>query len=346
MSARSPRILSSSVRCWQARSRPQRKAGWSRPRRHGQFRGPAQAHADDAKIPLTWSETEHVKWKTALPGEGWSSPVVAGGPDLDDHGARRRQIPPRPVLQSSNGPARHRCRSIQKRGPTPKHDRNSYASPTPIIDGDRLYVHFGPMGTACLSTSDGRKIWENRELKIDHQNGPGGSPALYKEKLLIDCDGMDFQYGVALDKYTGKIAWKTERSAIPKLAQRPPDRRKAYGTPVILNVDGRPEALSTGAERLYSADPETGKELWSVDYPGTFPTRAPATGQRRQTRLRLHGFRPPGDLGHPARRRAGRCDSQPRGLEATRRSARSQSTPGGRRRSHLHDHRSAAFSRA
>jgi len=233
-----------------------------------QFRGPAQGHADDAKLPLTWSETEHVKWKTPLPGEGWSSPVVAGGQiwmtTALDGGKSLHAL----CCNLQTGQLVLDVEVFKNESPPPKHDRNSYASPTPIIDGDRLYVHFGPMGTACLSTRDGRKIWENRDLKIDTQNGPGGSPALYKDKLLIDCDGMDFQYGVALDKLTGKIVWKTDRSAIPKLSQRPPDRRKAYGTPVILNIAGRPQALSTGAERLYSTDPETGKELWSVDYPG------------------------------------------------------------------------------
>jgi len=233
-----------------------------------QFRGPAQGHADPANPPLTWSETEHVKWKTPLPGEGWSSPVVAAGQiwmtTALDGGKSLHAL----CCNLQTGQLVIDVEVFKNEAPPPKHDRNSYASPTPIIDGDRLYVHFGTMGTACLSTRDGRKLWENRDLKIDHQNGPGGSPALYHDKLLIDCDGMDFQYGVALDKFTGKIAWKTDRSAIPKLAQRPADRRKAYGTPVILNIDGRSQALSTGAERLYSSDPETGNELWSVDYPG------------------------------------------------------------------------------
>jgi outer membrane protein assembly factor BamB len=268
MSVRSPRIhllFSALLACALApgaQSAGMPEQAWT------QFRGPAQGHADEAKLPLTWSETEHVKWKTPLPGEGWSSPVVAGGQiwmttALDD-GRSLHAL----CCNLQTGELVINVEVFKNETPPPKHDRNSYASPTPIIDGDRLYVHFGPMGTACLSTRDGRKIWENRELKIDTQNGPGGSPALYKDKLLIDCDGMDFQYGVALDKLTGKIAWKTDRSAIPKLSQRPPDRRKAYGTPVILNIGGHPQALSTGAERLYSSDPETGKELWSVDYPG------------------------------------------------------------------------------
>ena len=236
--------------------------GWT------QFRGPAGGHTQVKDLPLTWSETEHVRWKTALPGEGWSSPVIAGKEawmtTAVDDGKSLRAL----CCDLETGRLLRDVEVFQNETVPPKHQRNSYASPTPIVDGDRLYVHFGAMGTACLSTKDGRKLWENRELKVDHQNGPGGSPALAKDKLLIACDGMDAQYEVALDKMTGKVLWKTARSAIPKLAQRPADMRKSYPTPVILPVDGRAQSLSTAAERLYAYDPETGKEQWFVDYPG------------------------------------------------------------------------------
>jgi outer membrane protein assembly factor BamB len=159
----------------------------------------------------------------------------------------------------------------------PKHKRNSYASPSPIIDGDRVYVHFGAMGTACLSTKDGRKLWENREFVVDHQNGPGGSPALYQDKLLLDFDGTDQQYEIALNKMTGQLAWKTERSGIEKLQTKPAEMRKAYPTPVVFQIDGRAQSLSTGAERLYAYDPATGRELWSVDYPGFSNVPLPIT---------------------------------------------------------------------
>ena len=233
-----------------------------------QFRGPAGGHAPSKDLPLTWSETEHVRWKTELPGEGWSSPVIAGKEiwmttALDD-GKSLRAL----CCDLETGRLLRNVEVFQNDTVPPKHKRNSYASPTPIVDGDRLYVHFGAMGTACLSVKDGRKLWENRDLKVDHQNGPGGSPALVNGRLLIACDGIDTQYEVALDKMTGKVVWKTERSAIPKLAQRPADMRKAYPTPVVLTVDGRAQSLSAAAERLYALDPETGRELWFVDYPG------------------------------------------------------------------------------
>ncbi len=152
----------------------------------------------------------------------------------------------------------------------PKHRRNSYASPTPVLAGGKVYVHFGTVGTACLDATTGRKLWENRELQVDHQNGPGGSPVLYKDKLLITCDGVDVQYEAALDATTGKVAWKSERSAMPDLLKLPADMRKAYGTPVIATLEGRPQSLTTASNRLYSYDPATGKELWFVDYPRGF----------------------------------------------------------------------------
>lgn len=242
-----------------------------------QFRGLAAGHTEVKDLPLTWSETEHVKWKTPLPGEGWSSPVVANGQiwmtSAVDEGASLHAL----CCDLQTGKLLMDVEVFKNTVVPPKHARNSYASPTPIVDGDRLYVNFGSMGTACLSTKDGHKLWENREYQVDHQNGPGGSPALFQDKLLIAFDGRDQQFEIALNKMTGKLAWKTERSAIGKLQAKPSDMRKSYPTPVIFQIDGQPQTLSTGAERLYSYDPNTGHELWSVDYPGFSNVPLPVT---------------------------------------------------------------------
>ena len=234
-----------------------------------QFRGPTAQGVSEAKgLPLRWSETENVTWKTPLPGEGWSSPVVADGriwmTTALEEGKSLRAL----CVDFATGKLLLDVEVFQAEVAQPKHRRNSHASPTPVLDGDCLYVHFGWEGTACLSAKDGKKLWENRDLKVDFQNGAGGSPTLYKDKLLIACDGMDFQYEVALDKLTGKVVWKTERSAVPKLANRPKERRKAYGTPRLIAHNGQTLSVSTGAERFYAYDPETGKELWYVDHPG------------------------------------------------------------------------------
>ena len=236
-----------------------------------QFRGPnGQGHSEAKGLPLTWSETEHVKWKTEIPGEGWSSPVVADGKvwmttALED-GKSLHAV----SCDLASGKLLCDVEVFRNDLVPPKHRRNSYASPTPVIEGDRVYVHFGSMGTACLSAKDGTKLWENREFIIDTQNGPGGSPALWRDRLIFSCDGTDQQFSVALDKMTGKVLWKEGRSKTADFneAKRPTDMRKAYGTPVVFTLDGRPQILTTAAERLYAQDPETGKEIWWLDHTG------------------------------------------------------------------------------
>lgn len=233
-----------------------------------QFRGPSQGHSTAKGLPTEWSETKNIKWKTVLPGTGWSSPVVKGNQiwmtTATEEGVSLRLL----CCDLESGKLLMDIEVFRNEAPPIIHKRNSYASPTPIIDGDRIYADFGEWGIACLSTKDGKKIWENRELKVDRQNGPGGCAALYKDMLLIACDGMDQQYGVAIDKNTGQIRWKTKRSGEARYMVKPPDMRKAYGTPIVFQLEGRPQALTCGAFRLYSHDPDNGQELWTLDYNG------------------------------------------------------------------------------
>jgi outer membrane protein assembly factor BamB len=124
------------------------------------------------------------------------------------------------------------------------------------------------MGTACLSIADGRTLWANRDLAVDHEVGPGGSPVVYRDVLLLTCDGVDVQYGAALDARTGALRWRKDRSATGRLAKVTASLRKSFGTPFLVTVDGTDQALSIGAERLYAHDPLTGDELWHVDFSG------------------------------------------------------------------------------
>ena len=87
--------------------------------------------------------------------------------------------------------------------------KNSRASPTPVVEGDRVYVHFGADGTAALSTS-GQVAWKAR-FPYESQHGSGGSPVLHGDLLIVNCDGGDSAFVVALDKRTGKVKWKTWR---------------------------------------------------------------------------------------------------------------------------------------
>jgi len=243
-----------------------------------QMRGPtAQGYATATGLPVHWSESEHIAWKTALPGEGWSSPVVSGDAiwvttALDD-GRSLHAI----KVDLGSGKILLDVEVFTNDVVPPKHDRNSYASPSPVLDGERVYVHFGSMGTACLATSDGKKIWENRSLKVKFQVGAGGSPTLYHDRLLITCDGVDDQYEVALDAKTGKQLWRVERSAVARLQKVSPSSRKCFGTPIELSIDGTDQSITAAAERLYAYDPMSGTERWHVDYRGYSNAAIPVT---------------------------------------------------------------------
>ena len=254
-----------------------------------QWRGPAgQGHAPAAKdLPLAWSESENVTWKTLVEGKGWSSPVLADGrlwlttavetPLSEAEKAERLAnvenssslqvsgpVSLRAVcLDAATGKVLHDIELFRRSQPDPIHSLNSYASPSPILDGGRLYCHFGTNGTAAVDAATGAILWKHSLQTIKHENGAGGTPVLFENRLIFDCDGSDQQYIVALDTATGEVAWKTERSG----ERNPePQLKKAYGSPIVTEVDGRAVLLSTGADWLYAYDPTDGRELWKQAY--------------------------------------------------------------------------------
>ncbi len=253
-----------------------------------QWRGPSgQGHAKATGLPATWSETEHVVWKTAIPGRGWSSPVIAGDQiwvttaietaAKPEDATRRTKSntgnQPLTVLESVSlravcidrrtGRVLDNVELLNEKEPQWVHRLNSYASPTPVLENGRLYAHFGTFGTACLDTKSGKVIWANRDLKLIHENGPGSSPVVSGDFVIFHCDGSDVQYIAGLDKRTGKLAWKTPRSGAMNAN---PQLKKAYGTPLIAEFAGKSELLSPAADWLYSYEPTTGKELWKLKY--------------------------------------------------------------------------------
>ncbi len=243
------------------------------------MRGPhANGYAVEAKLATTWSETEHITWKTPIPGEGWSSPVIADGAlwmtTALNEGKSLRVI----KVDAASGKILIDNEIFNPAAPAKKHDRNSYASPTPLIIGDKVVVHFGTMGTACLATKDASVIWKQTDLEVDFDVGAGGSPTLYQDLILITYDGMTVQYQVALDVNTGKVRWNTKRSGTDTiLAPRKQDTRKAFGTPFIMPIDGKDMSINTAAHRVYGYEPLTGKEIWYVDYPGFSSAAWPVT---------------------------------------------------------------------
>ena len=254
-----------------------------------QWRGPAgQGHAPAAKdLPLVWSESENVAWKTPVEGKGWSSPVLDRGrlwlttavetPLSEAEKAQRLAnvenssslqvsgpVSLRAVcLDAATGKVLHDIELFRQSQPEPIHSLNSYASPSPILDGGRLYCHFGTNGTAAVDAATGAILWSHTLQRIKHENGAGGTPVLFENRLIFDCDGSDQQYIVALDTATGEVAWKTERSG----ERNPePQLKKAYGSPIVTEIDGHAVLLSTGADWLYAYDPEDGRELWKQAY--------------------------------------------------------------------------------
>ena len=194
--------------------------------------------------------------------------VVAGGarqPDLDDHGHRRGAFVAALCFDLRTGAALHDVELFTPEKLPNIHSTNSFASPTPILEPGSVYVHFGTFGTACLDTQTGAIRWKNEELKLEHEVGPGSSPVLYKDRLLLNCDGTDVQFAAALDKRSGNILWKVPRSVTLVTT---PNRKKAFVTPTIIRRGGHDEAIMPGAEYCYAYDPMSGRELWRLHYPG------------------------------------------------------------------------------
>jgi outer membrane protein assembly factor BamB len=234
-----------------------------------EFRGPTgQGMAHGGGFPLRWSPTENVIWKQTLPGKGWSSPIVCGGrvfltsavPSKDDPGAD--QSLQALCLDADTGKVLWQREVFRQNGRTaPRiHTKNSHASPSPVTDGQRLYVHFGHQGTACLDLA-GTILWKKADLKYQPVHGNGGSPILVGDALVFSVDGSDQQYLVALEGATGKVRWKTAR-------RTDAFKKFSFGTPLVISVNGQPQIISTGSEVLAGYDPRTGTEIWWLAHDG------------------------------------------------------------------------------
>jgi outer membrane protein assembly factor BamB len=227
-----------------------------------QFRGPTgQGMSTEVELPVEWGESSNVRWKVEVPGVGWSSPVVAGDRVWLTTAVVDRSATSLRALAFDAATGRRVVDAEVFRLPRRNllNPKNSHASPTPIVEGDRVYVHFGADGTAAL-TASGEVVWKKR-YAYESQHGNGGSPTLYKDLLIFSCDGSDTAFVVALDKQTGAERWRTRRRA-------PFDQ--AYSTPLVIRVAERDQLVSVGAYRAVAYDPETGKEIWRVGYDDGF----------------------------------------------------------------------------
>jgi len=237
-----------------------------------QFRGPnGDGHSDSRGLPLNWSEDRHIKWKTPIHGRAWSSPVIWSNQvwltTATEDGKELFAV----CVDPDSGRVVHDLKLFDIEKPQFAHKFNSYASPTPVIEEGRVYVTFGSPGTACLDTRTGRVLWERRDFECNHYRGAGSSPILFGNLLIMNFDGSDHQFVVALDKQTGKTVWQVNRSIDYKdlgpdgKPETEGDLRKAFSTPHVAVFDDRPVLISQGAKASYGYDPTTGKELWRVE---------------------------------------------------------------------------------
>lgn len=255
-----------------------------------QFRGPAgDGHATAVGLPAEWSEEERVVWKAAIPGRGWSSPVIGEGllwvTTAVEHRATPEELEASKKKAAGNPMVNQMTfvRSITLRAvavnvetgrverdvhlfdvpePQPVHSLNSYASPSPVLVDNRLVCHFGAYGTACVDTQTGKVLWKT-QIALDHSVGPGSSPVVFEDRVIIPCDGADRQFVTALDLLTGEPVWQVDR---PPMTGDKGDLHKAFSTPYLATINGEPQAIIIGAQWVVAYEPRTGKELWKLNH--------------------------------------------------------------------------------
>ena len=250
-----------------------------------QFRGQGSAGVSAEHLPVTWSESRNVRWKTAIHGRAWSSPVVLGHQvwvsTATPDGRRLAAV----AVDRASGRVLHDLELFGVERPQYIDPSNSHASPTPVIERGRVYVTFGSPGTAAIDTGTGKVVWERRDLECNHHRGAASSPILFGNLLIMHYDGSDVQYIVALEKSTGRTVWRTRRSIDFKdlgpdgMPKDQGDFRKADATPLIVDVDGTPILVSLGSMAMYAYEPATGRELGRLEDRSSFSTSTtPVTG--------------------------------------------------------------------
>jgi outer membrane protein assembly factor BamB len=242
-----------------------------------QFRGAqADGQADWCEAPVRWTTAEGIRWSVEIPGRGWSSPVHRDGriyvttaviTDGGEEGNPKADRSLRALcLDLETGRTLWDVEVFKQDGasaPDTIHQKNGHASPTPVLaDDGRMYVHFGHQGTACLSMSDGAKVWENRELTYPPRHGNGGSPVLVEGRLIFSADAESNPFVAALDAATGKVLWKRER---PETAQK---QKFGFATAGVFEIDGVRQVVSPGPGAVDAFAPADGRHLWRVAYEG------------------------------------------------------------------------------
>jgi outer membrane protein assembly factor BamB len=214
------------------------------------WRGPSgQGLVTGSVYRDSWSPTENILWKTQVPGQGNSSPVVwgdqifvttaqQGGSRLSVLAFRRadgRQLWELVVPSKTVGSA---------------HPKNGYASATPTTDGERVYASMGRQGLVAIDLN-GKLVWQRDLGGMDAYHGPAGSPLLYRDRIILYQDQFAGSFIAAFDARTGRPLWRTAR-----------DANVGWGTPVAIRAGDHDEIVVNSQNRVYGYDPDTGRELW------------------------------------------------------------------------------------
>jgi len=251
-----------------------------------QFRGPNGDGKTLAKLPVEFSETNNLRWKTPIHDAGNSSPVIWDDQiwltTARDDGTELFAV----CVDRGTGRIVHDIKVFDIAEPQVEYSYlNTHASPTPVVEDGRVFVHFGTYGTACIDTASGEQVWERRDLHCDHRVRAGSSPIADDDCLFVAFDGVDSQFFVALDKRTGETRWLRRRNvesdwvgtlkaqgADPETVQKekPGDNKKSYATAQIIEDQGRRQLIAPAAEATISYDPKTGEEFWRVHHFGGF----------------------------------------------------------------------------
>jgi outer membrane protein assembly factor BamB len=239
-----------------------------------QFRGPKSMGVSDGRnLPETWSTNQNVAWRTEIPGWGWSSPIVWGGKIFVTSVVKEGEVEPpkkglyfggeRPTpskdvhrwfvycIDWSSGKMLWEKKVHEGTPPGSLHVKNTYASETPVTDGERVYAYFGNLGLYCLDF-DGKELWSQKFGNFKTRNGWGSaaSPVLHQDRIYVVNDNEEQSFLVALDKKTGRQIWRVER-----------DEKSNWATPYVWENEKRTEIIVPGRNRVRSYD-LNGKVLW------------------------------------------------------------------------------------
>jgi outer membrane protein assembly factor BamB len=247
-----------------------------------QWRGPRlDGTSAETNVPVSWTETSNVLWKTELPGLGHASPIVFGGKVFTVSAVAQTEERLLHCVDAASGKILWQ-QPVLKTLMEAKHPLNSHASSTPATDGERVFVAFLDVNKMFVAAYDfsGKQVWAVRPGVFSSRHGFCSSPILYKDKVIMNGDHDGDGYMVALDRKTGRELWRIAR----------PNNTRSYCVPLIRDIDGRAQMVLTGSKCTASYDPNNGKLHWIMDGPTEQFVASPVFSERDDLVVITSGF--------------------------------------------------------